>query len=718
MNSHPHSTRAHHQTPAPQQSINVQFVLSTARRWWKLAIPCGLLLAGVSGIILYARFVPEYQAGSLLRISSDTPYIVFPTREDSRQFITNQVELIRSRLVLGPVLGESEIAGLPELNESEDRIAALGKRIKVSSIGQSDLFQITYTGPDPARAAIAANAIAESYFRLRGQYEDQRKQRVIDLLNEESLERKQAVGTLRDNVRELAKKAKVKDPFSTGTSVDNPQRHPLADVVSQMTTSEVDLAVLKAQVQAYQEWMETQPIVAPQGAIEQTIEQHPQAQKLKTQIALNQSLLSEYEAVGNATSKTANYQHLQREIERDEKTLEQVRENLKPEVKQQLESDMNNRRLDELQQMRSRSEGLALTVKVLQQHYEEQLKNVAESSGDTIELEFKQAELERAEEVLNLIDSRTLQLRTERRAPERVELLQPASPPTSPVEKLPYKQLLLISLASLCAPFGLAVAWEFYVLRVSNAAQLERIPNLAVVGEIATLPVHKRNSPRTSDRVSRDLSLFEESIDSLRTGLVLAAPLRDMQILAVVSASSQEGKTSIATQLAVSIAQATGEKTLLIDGDMRIPDIHEVFEVPLEPGFSKLLDHQCTFDEAVVTTWGEHLHLLPAGKLHTSPHKLLGNAALKSVLDEARRRYRYIVIDTPPVLAAGEALVLAKAADVSLLCAMRDVSRINRVRAAFNRLVTTGANPQGVVLSGVPADRYAYSYGYYGYAKS
>ena len=76
-----------------------------------------------------------------------------------------------------------------------------------------------------------------------------------------------------------------------------------------------------------------------------------------------------------------------------------------------------------------------------------------ESSGDTIELEFKQAELARAETVLNLIETRTMQLRTERRAPERVELLARATPPSAPLEQVPYKRIAVASLAGFCLPF-------------------------------------------------------------------------------------------------------------------------------------------------------------------------------------------------------------------------------------------------------------------------
>ena len=77
--------------------------------------------------------------------------------------------------------------------------------------------------------------------------------------------------------------------------------------------------------------------------------------------------------------------------------------------------------------------------------------------------------------------------------------------------------------------------------------------------------------------------------------------------------------------------------------------------------------------------------------------------------------YRYIVIDTPPILPASESLVLARAADVCLVCAMRDVSRIDRLRRSSERLVAAGAHPVGVVLNGVPTHEYAYHYGsYYG----
>jgi len=294
--------------------------------------------------------------------------------------------------------------------------------------------------------------------------------------------------------------------------------------------------------------------------------------------------------------------------------------------------------------------------------------------------------------------------------------MQPAEPPIAPIELFPYRNIALVVLASLCLPFALAVFWERVVGRVGDPQLLERQSNLAVLGEIVQLPLRTRIvDGSASARIRHDRRLFEESIDSLRTGLTLSEELRDMRVLAVTSAATCEGKTSVAAQLALSFARATGKPLLLIDGDMRSPDIHDVFEVPLEPGLAEVLSGQCSLKEAIVTSWNDLVHLLPAGRLKVSPHTLLGNGAWQSLLAQIPPEYRYVLIDTPPVLAASEALVLTKAADASLVCVMHDVSRVDQIRKIVDRLAAAGSRPIGLVLSGVPMKDYSYRWGDYSY---
>jgi capsular exopolysaccharide synthesis family protein len=275
----------------------------------------------------------------------------------------------------------------------------------------------------------------------------------------------------------------------------------------------------------------------------------------------------------------------------------------------------------------------------------------------------------------------------------------------------------LAGLVAFCIPFGLAVGWERIVRRINGAEQLEQETNLAVIGEISRLPERRTKAARsTSRRISQELRLYEESIDSMRTFLVLAEDLKDVRVLAVTSAASNEGKTSVAAQLALSLARASGKPTLLIDGDMRAPDMQAVFEVRRTPGLAEVLSGKCDLDDGVVSTWTPTVDVLPAGELRESVHKLVGNGALRSLLRRTSEKYAYVVLDTPPILAASESLVLAKAADACLICAMQDVSRAGQVRSACERLVAAGCRPVAAVLNGVPPRRYEYRYGRYAHS--
>jgi tyrosine-protein kinase Etk/Wzc len=88
---------------------------------------------------------------------------------------------------------------------------------------------------------------------------------------------------------------------------------------------------------------------------------------------------------------------------------------------------------------------------------------------------------------------------------------------------------------------------------------------------------------------------------------------------------------------------------------------------------------------------------------------------MRALLAKIPSSYRYVVIDTPPVLAASESMVLSRAADATLICAMKDISRVDQVARTYERLLAAGSNPVGTVLNGVPTKQYAYRYGAYGY---
>ncbi len=191
-----------------------------------------------------------------------------------------------------------------------------------------------------------------------------------------------------------------------------------------------------------------------------------------------------------------------------------------------------------------------------------------------------------------------------------------------------------------------------------------------------------------------------------------------IRTVAIASSMSGEGKSSVASQLAISIAKASGKTVLLVDGDLRSPDQHAIFGLELNPGLAKVLSGEAKLSDAIDRSLGALIHVLPAGRMNQSPHRLLSASAIRELLDEALAEYEYVVIDTAPVLAAGETLAVTAEADATLICVMRDVSRMDSVMRCSRRLEASGANVVGTVFSGVPSSEYAYRYGDYRYLQA
>ena len=133
--------------------------------------------------------------------------------------------------------------------------------------------------------------------------------------------------------------------------------------------------------------------------------------------------------------------------------------------------------------------------------------------------------------------------------------------------------------------------------------------------------------------------VYQRSIDNLQTRLTHSVEIGPMRIIAITSAVSDEGKTSVASQLALSFSRSIKEQVLVIDGDMRSPDIHRIFQIDRDPGLAAVLAKECELADAIVTTWSDRVHILPAGKLTGS---LLGMLAGGCLAGNCSRRFRPI----------------------------------------------------------------------------
>jgi capsular exopolysaccharide synthesis family protein len=173
----------------------------------------------------------------------------------------------------------------------------------------------------------------------------------------------------------------------------------------------------------------------------------------------------------------------------------------------------------------------------------------------------------------------------------------------------------------------------------------------------------------------------------------------------VTSPTGGEGKTSLATHLAASLARA-GHQTLLLDGDLRRPAAHRVFEVSADPGFCEVLRGEVEPADAIRPTPAAGLWLLPAGECDGEAIGLLARGAVPRVIERLKQQYDFIVVDSSPVLPVADSLLLAQHVDGVLFSLFSEVSRLPKVYAAYQRLNSLGVRILGAVVNGVRPEPY------------
>ncbi len=725
------------ETAGAVQGITPALVLKVLRGRWPLVVPLGLLLAVGAAAIVLATYVPKYRASAWIRIEAQPAFIAFAQSSggaNDDRYVQTQIELIRGPVVLGPALakkpspdGGMVLSDLEEIKEQVDPVDFLRRTLAVAQVGKSELYEVAFESRSAQDAATLVNEIVMSYMEAKRKDESNRSLEVIEVLNKESEDRRQRVDRLRREVVELARKLTGKDPFQPGLVTDVASLSSLSAAGSLqqgMIEAEVAAELANAELQALKRSAavpEDQGIGS--GILALEIANRADVRRAEEQIeAIHHGMAAiknkSRTKIGDSWSTDPEYLSLEKAAKEAATELEKLKATAREEL---LSSRRADREVDQQNHMTSKEQELAvwnLKRQLLSDKFAAHVKERQSGGAQSAELEFKKGELAREEGVFELIAARKLALQTEQRAPERVKVMQVAQPPISALQPIPYKYLLVACLASLLAPLGIAVGYEALLRRISSTDQLMKETLLPIIGEVARFPRRRvGGAPALTGPPSKEMFVFAESIDSLRTQLLLTENLGvpgEGKVVAICSAASGEGKSSLAMALAMSIAESTKQPTLLIDADLRSPDVAKSLGVPQTPGLAELLSGRATLRESIHRVGETEAYVLPAGKLRGSPHHIFEGVKIDGVLLGLRKKFSTIIIDTPPVLAASEALVFAKAADLTVVSSLADVSRAKQVRVAVERLHATGANVAGAVLSGVSSRHYVYNYGAYG----
>ena len=291
-----------------------------------------------------------------------------------------------------------------------------------------------------------------------------------------------------------------------------------------------------------------------------------------------------------------------------------------------------------------------------------------------------------------------------------------AMPAVDPIK--PKRKLIVILAFVAAIGFGIIVAFVMESLNdtIKTTQEVEAVLQQRALGVVPKIAGKQQLVTLNRTFFSTDARLFSESIRSIRTSLSLLGLDRPIQVLAVTSSIPEEGKSTVSSNLSFACRQL--ETVLLIDADMRKPTIAKRFGLPaFQPGLANYLAETETLDDCIVHDEQSGIDIMPAGTIPLNPLELLSSPRVATLLAELRGRYQKIIIDTPPVHAVSDALVLSRLSDAVVMVVKADHTRSGLVQLSLSKLVNAHARVVGVVLNDLDlknAERYG-SYGYYQY---
>lgn len=207
-------------------------------------------------------------------------------------------------------------------------------------------------------------------------------------------------------------------------------------------------------------------------------------------------------------------------------------------------------------------------------------------------------------------------------------------------------------------------------------------------------------------------SSMAEAFRTLRTNLGFASMDEPCRSILFTSTSPRDGKSTVASNLAVVMAQA-GNRILLIDADLRKPMQHNIFEVDNRQGLTNVLLREVEIEKALHNGLVDNLHVLTSGPIPPNPAEILGSERTQQVLQQLLEEYDYVFIDSPPILAVTDAAILSTVVDGVVLVVNYAVTRNDLAREAVDQFKKANARILGVVLNQVKMDSGDHKYYYY-----
>jgi succinoglycan biosynthesis transport protein ExoP len=690
-----------------------------------------LILSFLVAVVTFAsiatfRMKPIYVASAKLEIDRESTNILpFPGADpydyemDLDNYIETQSRVLMSETMALQTIRNMNLAANPEFSGGGDSGAIVAGSLKnqklppeigaflgslsVKRIPNTRLVEVTFESSDPQLAAELLNAHLENY--IQQNYSSRYK------------ETADASKWLQSELDELSVKVRRSEDariaYERNNQIwavddkNNVTTERLSDLNKQLTDAQSD----SLKKQALYEFAKAGDLDAVPQLRDNSVLQGLQTKRVDLSIQYT-------DAVNQYGPNFPKVQRLQEQMKAADEQIIRERKG----IIAQLESDYReakqheellNKALDE-----QKGEVSVMSEKMIQYNI---LKREAEANKalyDSLQTKLKEAEISSGLKSSN------------------IRIVDPAMVPSAPSRPAKARNIALAFLVGLVGGIGLALLREYMDNTVKTPDDIETLvglPSLAVVpafegheGTVTRSGFFKTASSNGHQKrielVAQHLpkSQMSEAFRALRTALLLSQADRPPQVILVTSALPREGKTTAAANLAVTLAQL-GDKTVLVDADLRKPGVGRLLNLGSAkyPGFSSYLAGVSTLDVVIVPhPLIPNLAAIPTGPLPPNPADLLSSHRLVEAIVELRKKYKFVVIDSPPIMAATDAVILSVQTDGVLLVVRSGQTPKEAFTRARELLVSVKAPMLGVVLNAVDssAPDYYYSYRYYPYS--
>ena len=677
-----------------QAGVSLRYFGKRIRRYtWTIAGVIAVALAGT--FCVTSLLTPLYESTVTLKVErrSNNGYIgvqaLMPPAGDSDQLMNTQLDLIQSDSVLRPATEqfhllelEHQYRGLsPEEQIQKKNSPIKLKRLTVTRLPNTYILRLTYRAPDAALAANVVNTIAGSYIAHAFDTRDRSSDLVAQVVNRQMEDLRNKMTASAQALVQFEKELKVVDPEARVSM--------LSSRLLQLNTDYTSAQADRLRKQAVLEATKAGSIAAAEAS--------GHGQPLERLVDRTNEARQQFAAVRSIYGE--NHPEFKRALT-EKNELEAQLKDLQSNSQQRVESDYHQ----------------ALTREQLSGALLAETRNEVERlsarSYDYVELKREAGNYKKLYDDLQRV---TREDEINRSFQDNIiQVADPARPGGKPVTpNLAINLAVAFLLSGFLGLLGCTMH-DTWTAKLVSAEDAKHCLNLNVLGTVPKFNKSQLLLPGRSEESTalvagigeggRESSLdFEDAIRHLRNTVDLSATGSKIRSLLLTSSVAGEGKSTIASGLALAYATA-GRKTLVIDADLRRPSLHTLFGTSRESGLSDVLSGTATWGESLVKVAREPLYFLPAGKFAGRALDRIGTA-FPELLADLYSEFDMVIIDGPPLLGVPETMHLAKCAGGVLMVARSGSAKVALINEAASPLVRVHANVVGLVLNQVKQDR-------------